>query len=151
MSTDALKALEAWCHYPQVILNAGRCSHPEPNIADEEARNEAIAKLNETDPAVDRFKGLNEDKQVSGMDNWTSKVCGDLQQYNKLGGEGTVSYAVNVISSVRWPGSVTVAKSGQFASIYVGDTINRGGPFFNPTEPPEVQTEPKDNVEEPEP
>jgi len=52
---------------------------------------------------------------------------------------------------VRWPGSVTVAKGGQFASIYIGDTIKRGGPFFNPTEPPEVQKEPKDNVEEPEP
>lgn len=85
------------------------------------------------------------------MDNWTSKVCGDLQNYNKIGGEGTVSYAVNVISSVRWPGAVTVAKSGQYASIYIGDTIKRGDPFFNPTEPPEVQTEPKDNVEEPEP
>lgn len=84
------------------------------------------------------------------MDNWTSKVCGDLQAYNKLAGEGTISYAVNVLSSVRWPGSVTVAKNGQFASIYIGDTIKRGGPFFNPTEPPEVQKEPpkdKENVE----
>lgn len=147
LSTDALKSLEAWCHYPPVILNAGRCTHPEPDIADEEARNDAIAKLNETDPPVDRFKALNEDKQMMGMDNWTVKACGDLQQYNKLGGEGTVSYAVNVISSVRWPGSVTVAKGGQYASIYIGDTIKRGDPFFNPTEPPEVQSEPKDNVE----
>ena len=112
MSTDALKSLEAWCHFPPIILNAGRCTHPEPDIADEEARNEALAKLNESDPPVDRFIGLNEDKQLEGMDNWTSKVCGDLQQYNKVGGEGTVSYAVNVVSSVRWPGSVTVAKGG---------------------------------------
>ena len=85
------------------------------------------------------------------MPNWTSSVRGDMQQYNKIGGEGTVSYAVNVISSVRWPGAVTVAKGGQVASIYVGDLIKRGDPMFNPTEPPEVQTEPKDNVEEPEP
>lgn len=62
LSTDALKSLEAWAHYPPIILNAGRCTHPEPDIADEEARNDAIAKLNETDPPVDRFKGLNEDK-----------------------------------------------------------------------------------------
>lgn len=78
MSTDALKSLEAWQHYPQIILQAGRCSHPEPDIQDEEARNEAIAKLNESDPTVDRLKGINEDKQCEGMDNWTSKVCGDL-------------------------------------------------------------------------
>lgn len=61
-STDALKSLEAWCHYPPYILNAGRCSHPEPDIADEEARNEAMGKIKEADPEVERFKGLNEDK-----------------------------------------------------------------------------------------
>ena len=47
MSTDSLKALENWCHYPPLILNAGRCTHVEPDIADEEARNEAMAKLAE--------------------------------------------------------------------------------------------------------
>ena len=62
LATESLKSLEAWSHYPSYILNAGRCSHPEPDIADEEARNEAIAKLAETDPPVDRFKTLNEDK-----------------------------------------------------------------------------------------
>lgn len=138
LGTEALKSLEAWSHYPPLILQAGRCTHPEPDIADEEAKTAAIEALNTSDPTVDRFKTLNEDKQVNGMDNWTSKVCGDLQSYNKVGGEGTISYAVNVLSSVRWPGSVTVAKGGQYASIYVGDTIQRGGPFFNPTEPPEV-------------
>lgn len=112
MSTESLRSLEAWCHYPPIILNAGRCTHPEPDIADEDAKNEAIGKLNESDPPVDRFKALNEDKQMNGQDNWVSKVCGDLQPYNKLGGEGTVSYSVNVLSSVRWPGAVTVAKGG---------------------------------------
>ena len=79
------------------------------------------------------------------------KVSGDLQPYNKIGGEGTVSYAVNVISSNRWPGAVTVAKGGQYCSIYVGDTVKRGDAFFNPTEPPQVCSEPADQVEQPEP
>lgn len=62
MGTEALKSLEAWCHYPPLILKAGRCTHPEPDIADEEAKNEFLGKLNESDPTVDRFKALNEDK-----------------------------------------------------------------------------------------
>lgn len=65
MSTDALKSLESWCHYPPLILNAGRCTHPEPSATeypDEEVRNDMIAKLQESDPTVERFKGLNEDK-----------------------------------------------------------------------------------------
>ena len=45
VSTEALKSLEGWCHYPAIILNAGRCTHQEPDIADEEARNEALTKL----------------------------------------------------------------------------------------------------------
>jgi hypothetical protein len=41
---------------------------------------------------------------------WLSKVVGDIQPYNQLPPkEGTVTYAVNVIRSLRWPGAVTVA------------------------------------------
>lgn len=74
---------------------------------------------------------------------WLSKVSGDTQQYNKdKGGEGTNSYAVNIIRSLRWPGAVTVSKGGKFCSIYVGDGIKSGDSSFNPTEPPEVQSDP---------
>ena len=38
-----------------------------------------------------------------------AKVCGDTQAYNIAGGEGTKTYAVNVIRSLRWPGAVSVA------------------------------------------
>lgn len=61
-STEALKSLENWCHYPPYILNQGRCTHVEPDIADEEARNAAIEEMKTADPPVDRFKALNEDK-----------------------------------------------------------------------------------------
>lgn len=52
---------------------------------------------------------------------------------------------------MRWPGAVTVAKNGKFCSIYVGDGQKRGDSFFNPTEPPEVQLDPSEPTEEPEP
>ena len=65
--------------------------------------------------------------------------------------EGTTTYAVNVLKSLRWPGSLTVAQNGKFASIYVGYGLKRGDVCFNPTEPPEVQRDPVDGSEQPEP
>ena len=58
---------------------------------------------------------------------------------------------MNVIRSLRWPGAVTVAKNGVFASIYIGDGQKRGDSCFNPTEPPEIQQDPTQSPEEPEP
>jgi hypothetical protein len=58
---------------------------------------------------------------------------------------------VNVIKSLRWPGALTVQKGGSFCSIYVGDGIKKGDTSYNPTEPPEVMSDPKDQVERPEP
>ena len=108
--------------------------------------------LNESDKAEDKLKAINENIPVPGLDAaWLIKTCGDSQSYNKLGGEGTVSYSVNVIRSLRWPGAVTVAKNGQYCSIYVGDSIKRGDSMFNPTEPPEVMSDPNDQDEQPEP
>ncbi len=64
--------------------------------------------------------------------------------------EGTTSYAVNVVKSLRWPGALTVAQNGKFASIYVGYGLKRGDVCFNPTEPPEIQKDPIDQGEQPE-
>lgn len=52
---------------------------------------------------------------------------------------------------MRWPGAITVQKGGVFCNIYVGDGIKRGDTSYNPVEPPEVQNDPKDQVERPEP
>lgn len=112
-----------------------------------------MAKLLESDAPVDRFRALNEDQPLEGLETaWLSKVVGDPQPYNQLPPkEGTISYAVNVIRSLRWPGAVTVAQNGRFASIYVGHGLKRGDVSFNPTEPPDVQKDPIDQMEQPEP
>lgn len=52
---------------------------------------------------------------------------------------------------MRWPGAVTVSKSGKFCNIYVGDGFKSGDTSFNPTEPPEVQDDPISQGERPEP
>jgi len=58
---------------------------------------------------------------------------------------------VAVVRSLRWPGAVTVAKGGKFCSVYVGDGVKAGGTSYFPTEPPEVQSDPLDQIENPEP
>jgi hypothetical protein len=49
-----------------------------------------------------------------------------------------------VVKSLRWPGAFTVAKTGKYSSIYVGDGTKRGSIAYEPTEPPEVQSDPLD-------
>ena len=56
-----------------------------------------------------------------------------------------------MIKSLRWPGAITVAKSGKFCSIYVGDGVKWGDVSYNPTEPPEVMEDPPQQEEQPEP
>jgi hypothetical protein len=106
----------------------------------DEEKDEIMGKLAETDPVLERYKALNEDTPMPGLETaWLSKLVGDTQPYNQLPPkEGTTTYAVNVLKSLRWPGAVTVSQNGKFASIYVGYGLKRGDVCFNPTEPPEV-------------
>lgn len=70
---------------------------------------------------------------------WLKKVVGDQQQYNLLPPkEGTTTYAVLVLKSLRWPGAITVSKGSKFSFVYLGYGLKRGDPSYNPTEPPEV-------------
>ena len=99
---------------------------------------------------VDRFRGLELHTKVPGVEGaWTSKVAGDTQTYNK--GEGTITFAYNVLRSLRWPGAVTVAKGGKFVNIYIGWGLKKGDTAQNPTNPGAVQEDPDEPVEEPEP
>lgn len=119
---------------------------------DEEALGEFMDKQAEEDKTEERFKAINENTKVlKSQEAWVSSVTGDLQPYNKPSGEGTVSYAINVLKSNRWPGAHTVSKNGKYFFIYVGDTVKRGADFFNPTEPPMVLEDPREPGEEPEP
>ena len=157
---EDLKNTEIWVHGHPMILQAGRTTHVLSPDTPEEGKEEILNGLNEKDPACERYsKAVKEDAPVAGLPlqgedpgfSWVGKVCGDTQPYNNLGKEGTTSYAVNVIKSLRWPGAVTVAQSGKFANIYVGYGLKKGDTCFNPTEPPEIMKDPVDQVEQPEP
>ena len=149
-STDELKTVENWSHRHPQILKLGRISYADPEGVTEEEKEEILGKLAETDPILeDRYRALNEDAPIAGLEtSWLSKLVGDPQPYTQ--GDATVTYAVNVIKSLRWPGAVTVQQKGKYASIYVGYGLKRGDVCFNPTEPPEVQKDPLDQTEMPE-
>ena len=67
-STDDLKVVENWAHAYQIILKVGRCTHTDPVGMDDEARDEFMAKLAEEDKTEDRFKAINEDITVPGLE-----------------------------------------------------------------------------------
>lgn len=78
--TEELKSLEAWGHKHPIILKAGRCSHIAPVGMGEEEREEYLGKLAEEDKVEERYRALNEDTPIPGLETaWISKLCGDTQ------------------------------------------------------------------------
>lgn len=157
--TEELQKLENWQHINMNILSVGRTKYFVPESVPEEERADYIEKFksdNKIDePEIELFKPVNEDTPVEGIGaeaSWLSKLAGDSCNYTKADGEGkTYSYAVNVLKSLRWPGSVTVCKDGKWWNFYTGTGVKRTGPSFEPTAPPQIDVEPSDPVEQPEP
>ena len=78
--TEDLKSLEVWGHKHQNILLAGRCSHIAPEGLSEEQKEEYMASIAEKDKVEERYRALQEDTPVDGLEfAWLSKVCGDTQ------------------------------------------------------------------------
>ena len=81
--TEELKSTEAWGNLYPIILKAGRTTHIEPEGMADEEKEEYMAKLADEDKAEERFRGINEHVPMPGLETaWSSKVCGDVQQYN---------------------------------------------------------------------
>ena len=145
MDTDALKDGSNWAFRHPNIYSSGKCVlEPTPGLSEEEAAAEAEKQEGEK---VERFKAIKGEEDAA-LD-WIIRVSGDTQQYKD--GDNNKTYAVNVLRSLKWPGAVTVAKGGAFSCIYVGDGLKKGEFSFNPTEPPEVMSDPLGQTEMPEP
>ena len=153
--TEELKDLATWSNQYPILLKAGRTKHLPPEGLPEEELQAAIDELEAKDPAVERFRDISAHTPFGGeggQPSWISKVVGDQQQYTLEGAEGeNYTFAVNVIKSLRWPGAVTVSKAGKCTSVYVGFGLKKGDPSYNPTEPPNVQEDPEEDSEMPEP
>jgi radial spoke head protein 4/6 len=157
-ATADLASLENWVNLHPGLLKIGRSKHiyDDDNPTPEEWSDEQTEKYNEmkeADPEEEKFRALNEHAPMKGLEfSWTSKIVGDQQQYNlPPPKDGVTSYAVNVIRSLRWPGALTVAKSGKFLNFYVGFGMKKGDSSFQPTEPPEVCADPDETEMQDEP
>jgi hypothetical protein len=151
--TEELNNLEVWGNVHAEINMSGRTAHVAPDHLGEEDKEAFLAEMSEKEPATERFRALQEQTPMPGLEfAWVKKIVGDQQSYNsaKEGGNAT-TYAVNVLKSLKWPGAITVHKCGKFCSIYVGDGMKVGANSMSPTEPPEVQRDPEDETEMPEP
>lgn len=139
----------AWTHERDHILKTGRTTHPDiPEEAEEEEevkKKLAMQKEQEADPKRSRIRGIATDPDLQ----WAVKQCGDMALYKA--GEGTKCNAVTVVRCMTWPGAVTVAKGGQFTNLYIGHGLKFGEPDFFPCAPLDIQEEPEDPGEMPEP
>ena len=151
--TGELQDIKAWSNVHQIILQAGRTTHVQPVGVSEDDLPAVMEELEAKDPTVERFRDIGEHGLFpKEQPCWLSKVVGDQQLYAESGAEGeNISYAVNVIKSLRWPGAVTVAKGGKHTSVYIGYGLKKGDPSYNPIEPPAVQVDPEEEEEKPEP
>ena len=153
--TEELKNLDQWTNLHPMIAMSGVTKHVAPeHITDLEERKTWEDEKGLTDKIIPRFEqALQDHVKVPGYETaWTSKIVGDVQPFTQVAPkEGTVSYGVNVIRSLRWPGAVTVAKGGKFTSIYVGYGLKRGGQSQMPAAPEDVVADPEEPKEMPEP
>merc|ERR1712159_801615 len=70
---------------------------------------------------------------------------------DKDGKEVQKSYAVTTVRCLTWPGAVTVCKAAHFTNLYVGHGLKYGEPDFFPCANLDIQEEPEDPGEMPEP
>ncbi|OMJ95406.1 hypothetical protein SteCoe_1167 [Stentor coeruleus] len=152
---EELNSDESWAHYHPYILKAGRATHAEPEVppGEEVDLEELKAKQEENDKSVDRLRAISEDDPLQGEEkSWVISSIGDTQVYAaKPPQEGSVTYAVTLVRNLRWPGNYTVYKGGRWVNFYLGYGVKKTDPTFVPISPPDVNADPDDPVEQPEP
>uniref|UniRef100_A0A0G4FW21 Uncharacterized protein n=1 Tax=Chromera velia CCMP2878 TaxID=1169474 RepID=A0A0G4FW21_9ALVE len=154
-SAADLGSLETWTHCREFILHTGKCNYPEVDEENEELAAK-VAAMKEEDPVQEVLRGLDADKpvipEVEGAEAaWGVQKFGDPCKYTQEGGEGETAFTVTAVTSLKWPGAMTVSQGKSFASVYIGYGHAAGVPSFFPPAPAEIQDEPVDGQEQPEP
>eukprot|EP00429_Kryptoperidinium_foliaceum_P067176 CAMPEP_0176054900 /NCGR_PEP_ID=MMETSP0120_2-20121206/27322_1 /TAXON_ID=160619 /ORGANISM="Kryptoperidinium foliaceum, Strain CCMP 1326" /LENGTH=428 /DNA_ID=CAMNT_0017388377 /DNA_START=90 /DNA_END=1376 /DNA_ORIENTATION=- len=142
-----LLSRKAWTHMVPHILNNGRTAHKELPDQEEDPQGYAAAKEEqEADPPMKLLRGLDED----GL-QWVVKQTGDTALYKSLADGVARSNAVTSVRCLTWPGAVCIAQKTSYANLYIGYGLRAGERDFFPPAPPDVQDEPVDPGEVPEP
>ncbi|XP_035688014.1 radial spoke head protein 4 homolog A-like [Branchiostoma floridae] len=131
-------SLANWVHHVQHILPQGRCTWFNPvqkqedefeDEEDEEEKEEPDEPEPEVGPPL--LTPVSEDVEIDGMPPWTAKVSSHL----------VPQYAIAVVRSNLWPGSVAFCHGRRFENIYVGWGHKYASENYSPPPPPPVQEE----------
>jgi len=79
----------------------------------EEADDENAEKKETAEVTVERLMKLEADKP-----NWKLNISG-LNEVHKIDGKD-ISYGINVVKSMRWPGAITINYKNTFHNFYLG-------------------------------
>jgi len=148
----SLVKMEAWQHRDAHILQIGRTTHREPPEEDEEnpeqnALRKKMLAEQESDPVRDPIRSMAGD----GLE-WVIKQSGDTCLYKSTALDAVPkSNAVTCVRSLTWPGAVTVSQGTTVTNLYVGYGMPVGEQDFFPYALPDVQEEPEEIDEQPEP
>jgi len=147
-AASELVSTKAWMHMVPHILSNGRTAHKELPDQDENPQEYAAMKEEqEADPPKSVIRSLDED----GL-QWVAKQAGDRALYaSPLPNTPPRSNAVTYVRCLAWPGAVCVAQRTTFSNVYIGYGQRAGEPDFFPPAPPDIQDEPEDPGEVPEP
>ncbi|CAD8046324.1 unnamed protein product [Paramecium primaurelia] len=142
-----LSTMDGWVHLPPNILKQGRITfYEDPSLKEEE-----LNQMKEADPELERLKSIKDDKPFEQNEgNWNIKIFGETQQYTNQE-EQPLSYQIVQLRNYLWPGAITVSNSNDFISIYFGYGNKNQQNSFNPLAPNDIQEEPEDIDEIPEP
>ena len=95
-------------------------------------------------------EGEGENAEEKEYSFWKIKVVGDTITHNRAD-KDPVIHACIVIKNLRWPGTLTVWKEGNFASVYVGFGIKATGSSYFPTQIKKMEKDLPDVEEQKEP
>jgi radial spoke head protein 4A len=157
---EALKKPEAWVHAQPHILISGLTFNeelpeeaPEKDNVEEYEKYLKLKAIHEMDPKRDLLRSIANDKL-----SWTIKQAGDTTLYAPAyGAQATEkpklpwSQATTCVRSLTWPGAVCVSRASQLLTLYVGYGLMSGAPDFYFRAPLDIQDEPEEADEQPEP
>ncbi|OEH75656.1 radial spokehead family protein [Cyclospora cayetanensis] len=143
-SAKALASTSAWTHSRPYLTTEGLTVYPDLDEKDE--RYPALQHQMEEDPILELTRPASEDPNLpDGRQAWNVRLVGDNASYKEA------SHSTVVLRSNAWPGAVTVCYNKLFASVYCGWGLKHGGHPFFPIAPNDVQLDPPDLEEQPEP
>ncbi|KAL8434329.1 hypothetical protein ACSSS7_003227 [Eimeria intestinalis] len=140
----ALANIEAWTHARAHLTQSGLSSYPE--LDEEDENYSKLQQQMEEDPVLAVTRPAKEDPDLSdGRPAWIVRFVGDTATYKET------SHGIVAVLSNTWPGAATVCCNKLVSSIYCGWGVRHGGHPFFPIAPQDVQADPPDLEEQPEP